>query len=832
MSDQTFFADILLPLPLPATYTYRIPREMNDTLSFGKRVVVPFGKNKLYSGLVVAVHDHVPPFSFVKYIVDVIDDHPVVTPQQFELWQWIAQYYMCTLGEVMSVALPSALKLAGETQVMLHPDFTGDITPLNEKEVRVAEALTYRDKLTVAEIAKIVEVQKVFPIIKNLVEKKVVIVAEEIHNLYKPKQETYISLTPAYQEDTAQFMEVMDKLSSSKKTEKQAQVLLAFYMVQQKSDPELPFMIKKNELIKMADVSASSLQTLIQNGILMQVQKSISRLIDFDAQYTVEEILFSEVQEQKIAEIKELWNQFSTVLLHGVTGSGKTEIYIKLIDEVLAQGKQVLYLLPEIALTSQIINRLRKYFGNRVGVYHSKFNELERVEIWNRVLSQTDLGTEHYDLILGARSSLLLPFSNLGLIIVDEEHDGSYKQMDPAPRYHARDSAIVLGNIHKAKTLLGTATPSLESYFNVRNGKFGLVELKERFSHSTLPEIWIENLVQAKRQKKMDGYLSHFLLDMIREALEKEEQIILFQNRRGYSVRMLCNTCFAMPTCEHCDVTLTYHKHSNLLKCHYCGYAIEVPKVCPYCKSHDVEMKGFGTELVEEKLSEIFPDAVVTRMDLDTTRNKYSYQKIIADFEQHKIDILVGTQMVTKGLDFDKVSVVGILDADNLLSYPDFRAFERAYQIIAQVSGRAGRKDIPGKVVVQTHQPNHPALQYVVANNYWDMYVNQIEERTAFRYPPVFRIIKITLKHHDVNILNKGATDFGNILKAQFPDAILGPEFPLVSKIQNQFLKEIYIKFAKDGHVENKKRILQHIVTKYRTESVYKAIRIVINVDC
>jgi primosomal protein N' (replication factor Y) len=832
MSDQTFFADILLPLPLPATYTYRIPREMNDTLSFGKRVVVPFGKNKLYSGLVVAVHDHVPPFSFVKYIVDVIDDHPVVTPQQFELWQWIAQYYMCTLGEVMSVALPSALKLAGETQVMLHPDFTGDITPLNEKEVRVAEALTYRDKLTVAEIAKIVEVQKVFPIIKNLVEKKVVIVAEEIHNLYKPKQETYISLTPKYQEDSTQFMEVIDTFSTSKKTEKQAQVLLAFYMMQQKSDPALPFMIKKNELIKMAEVSASSLQTLIQNGILMQVQKSISRLIDFDAQYTVEEIQFSEIQMQKLEEIKKLWNNQSTVLLHGVTGSGKTEIYIKLIDEVLAQGKQVLYLLPEIALTSQIINRLRKYFGNRVGVYHSKFNELERVEIWNRVLPQTVLGTEHYDLILGARSSLLLPFSNLGLIIVDEEHDGSYKQMDPAPRYHARDSAIVLANIHKAKTLLGTATPSLESYFNVRNGKFGLVELKERFSHSTLPEIWIENLVQAKRQKKMEGYLSHFLLNMIREALEKEEQIILFQNRRGYSVRMLCNTCFAMPTCEHCDVTLTYHKHSNLLKCHYCGYAIEVPKVCPHCQSHDVEMKGFGTELVEEKLSEIFPDAVVTRMDLDTTRNKYSYQKIIADFEQHKIDILVGTQMVTKGLDFDKVSVVGILDADNLLSYPDFRAFERAYQIIAQVSGRAGRKDIPGQVVVQTHQPNHPALQYVVANNYWDMYVNQIEERTAFRYPPVFRMIKITLKHHDVNILNKGATEFGDILKAQFPDAILGPEFPLVSKIQNQFLKEIYIKFAKDGQVENKKRILQHIVTKYRTESVYKAIRIVINVDC
>lgn len=832
MSDVTYFADILLPVPLPSTFTYRIPQDLENQLSFGKRVVVPFGKNKLYSGLVVAVHTHVPHFSYVKYVVDVIDEIPVITELQLKLWEWIAQYYMCTLGEVMSAALPSALKLAGETQVVLHPEFMGDVSNLNERELRVAEALTYRDKMSVTEIAKMVQIQKVFPIIKNLVEKKVIVVAEEINEVYKPKMETFIGLSDTFSQDEPALMALLDQLSQSKKTEKQARLLLAFIMLQGQNRNDTPFLIKKSELIQKAEVSTSSLQTLLNNGVFQSVQKSISRLIDHNAQSMIEDIQFSDIQLNTIQKIKNQFEHFQTVLLHGVTGSGKTEIYIQLIAETIAKGKQVLYLLPEIALTSQIINRLRKYFGTKVGIYHSKFNELERVEIWNRVLPHPASDVNQYSLVLGARSALLLPYENLGLIIVDEEHDGSYKQIDPAPRYHARDSAIVLANIHQCKVLLGTATPSLESYYNVKTGKYGLVELFERFAQSTLPDIWIENLVQAKKQQKMDGYLSHFLLHMVQEALQKKEQVILFQNRRGYSIRMICNSCQTMPTCEHCDVTLTYHKHAHLLNCHYCGYAIDVPDSCPVCQSKDIEMKGFGTELVEEKLAEIFPDAVVARMDLDTTRNKYGYQKLISKFENHEIDILVGTQMVTKGLDFDRVSVVGILDADNLLSYPDFRSFERAFQVIAQVSGRAGRKEIPGQVVVQTHQPNHPALQFVVANNYKEMYQSQIEERKNFRYPPIYRLIKLTLKHTDFKLLNFGAALMGDLLRKQFPDYVLGPEYPLVSKIQNQFLKEIYIKIPKDGHVESKKKMVQQIIDHFKTETKYKAIRVIVNVDC
>jgi primosomal protein N' (replication factor Y) len=472
---------------------------------------------------------------------------------------------------------------------------------------------------------------------------------------------------------------------------------------------------------------------------------------------------------------------------------------MKMIDEALAQDKQVLYLLPEIALTSQIVNRLQKYFGNKVGVYHSRFNEFERVEIWNRVLQHGTEDEQKYSLILGARSALLLPYQNLGLIIVDEEHDASYKQQDPAPRYHARDAAIVLGKLHNAPVLLGTATPSLETYYNVKQGKYGLVELFERYAESQLPEIWIENIPEARRQKKMEGHLSHFLIDNMRAALERKEQIILFQNRRGYAVRMYCNTCQTMPNCIHCDVTLTYHKKSNLLKCHYCGYAIAVPAQCPNCQSLDIEMKGFGTEKIEETLTQLFPDAKVARMDLDTTRSKTSYQKIISDFEKQRTDILVGTQMVTKGLDFDRVSVVGILEADNMLTFPDFRAFERAFQVMAQVSGRAGRKELPGKVIIQSYQPWHPALKYVIGNDYNAMYESQIEERKKYRYPPVFRLLKITLKHNSLELVNHAAAEVAEELQKRFPKQVLGPEFPLIARLQNQYLKEIWIKFAKDS---------------------------------
>ena len=773
----TYFADILLPIPLPATFTYRVPYNLDTQMKVGARVVVPFGKNKLYSGLIMDIHTHVPSYPNVKYIIDIIDKEPIVTEKQLTLWKWIAHYYLCYKGEVMAASMPSGLKLAGETLIMLHPNFDGDISTLTERELKIAEALTYRQHITVAETQKIVNIQKIFPVIKSLVEKNVILTTEEIKNPYRVKKETCIFLHENYENDEPALFNLLDQLSVSKRTEKQSQLLLAFLMLKREEKS-----VKKTELLKKSECSPSSLQTLINNNILIQKEVQSSRLPEVASSNQINDICLSEIQEKSFQQIKEKFQQFSVVLLHGITGSGKTEIYIKMIDEVLAQGKQVLYLLPEIALTSQIVSRLQKYFGNRVGVYHSRFNEFERVEIWNRVLQHDTVDNQKYSLILGARSALLLPYQNLGLIIVDEEHDASYKQQDPAPRYHARDAAVMLGKLHHAPVLLGTATPSLESYYNVKQGRYGLVELFQRYAESQLPEIWIENIPEAKRQKKMEGDLSHFLIENISAALEKKEQIILFQNRRGYAVRMYCNACQIMPHCIHCDVTLTYHKKSNLLKCHYCGYAIAVPTHCPHCQSIDIEMKGFGTEKVEEKLAQLFPDAKIARMDLDTTRSKTAYQKIISDFEKQRTNILVGTQMVTKGLDFDRVSVVGILQADNLLTFPDFRAFERAFQVMAQVSGRAGRKEVPGKVIIQTYQPWHPALKYVIGNNFKEMYENQMEERKKYRYPPVYRLIKITLKHNNLELVNKASAELATELQKQFPKQVLGPEFPLIAR--------------------------------------------------
>ncbi|MDR2971161.1 MAG: primosomal protein N' [Bacteroidales bacterium] len=849
----THFVNILLPLPLPTIFTYRVPYNLDNQIQIGARVVVHFGKNKLYAGLVMLMHTDAPSFPNVKYVIDIVDTAPIVTEKQVELWDWLADYYLCHKGEVMAAAMPSGLKLAGETLIMLHPNFDGEISTLTERELKITEALSYRQHITVAEMQKIVGIQKIFPVIKSLVEKKVILTTEEIKNPYRAKKESYIFLHDDYLSDESALFELLDRLSASKKTEKQTQLLLAFLMLKKAENS-----VKRAELLKKSECSLSSLQTLINNNVLVQKELQSSRLRDVFSVSEISEIKLSQVQQQSFLQIKELFKHFSVVLLHGITGCGKTEIYMKMIDEVLAQGKQVLYLLPEIALTSQIVNRLQKYFGKRVGVYHSRFNEFERVEIWNRVLQHNDSSVYgssargsaeacsaeacsaeaepqlnyRYSLILGARSALLLPYKNLGLIIVDEEHDASYKQNDPAPRYNARDAAVMLGKLHHAPVLLGTATPSLETYYNVKQGKYGLVELFQRYADSQLPEIWIENVPEARRQKKMEGDLSHFLIDNMRAALERKEQVILFQNRRGYAVRMYCNTCQTMPHCIHCDVTLTYHKKSNLLKCHYCGYAIAVPDQCPNCQSVDVEMKGFGTEKIEETLIQLFPDAKIARMDLDTTRSKSSYQKIISDFEKQHTNILVGTQMVTKGLDFDRVSVVGILEADNMLTFPDFRAFERAFQVMAQVSGRAGRKEVKGKVIIQSYQPWHPALKYVIGNDYIAMYENQIEERKKYRYPPAYRMIKITLKHNDLELVNKAAAEIATELKKSFPKQVLGPEFPLIVRLQNQYLKEIWIKFAKNYMLKKKKELLQKIITIFQTHSKFKQVRVVVNVDC
>ena len=816
---------------MEATFTYRVPQELEGRVAFGMRVIVPFGRSKLYSGLVVRVHTEAPQEWATKYIVDVMDERPVVSERQFRLWQWMADYYLCTLGEVMAAALPSALKLASETKIKLHPDFSGDVTVLNPFELRIAEALTHREEMTVAEVAKAAQVQKILPVIKSMVEKRVIITDEEIRNPYKPKRETVVRLAEAYAAE-APFMALLDQLNTSSRTAPQADLLLSFMMLTRR-DGQYDFQaeVPKAQLLQAREVTPARLQPLLKKGVLVAEEHIISRLADISSLDEVSSIQFTAPQQTALDQIHDSFAKNLVTLLHGVTGSGKTEIYIQLIDEVLKQGKQVLYLLPEIALTSQIVNRLRRYFGEKVGVYHSRFNEYERVEIWNRVLGQGSEVENKYQLILGARSALLLPYQNLGLIIVDEEHDPSYKQQDPAPRYHARDCAIVLAGMHHAPVLLGTATPSLESYYNVELGKYGLVQLTERFSRHQLPEIWVVNMSAATRQKQVQGIFSNFLIEKIGEALDKKEQVILFQNRRGYAVRMICHTCESMPTCKYCDVTLTYHKKTNLLKCHYCGYAIEVPHECPTCHSTDIEMKGFGTEKVEDTLAELFPQASIARMDLDTTRSKNSYQQIITDFEQHKTDILVGTQMVTKGLDFDRVSVVGILNADALVSFPDFRAFERAYQLLAQVSGRAGRKDVPGKVVIQSYQPNHPALKYVESNDFAAMYQSQIAERREYHFPPVARLVKITLKHPDEKVVAAAATALAGPLRQAFPGRVLGPEAPLVSRIQNYFLQEFWVKLPKDNHQASYKLRLREILKAFQSAKEHKTVRVVVNVD-
>jgi len=828
---QTFFVDVILPLPLEARFTYRVPQVLNGQIAFGMRVIVPFGNNKLYAAVVERVHENAPKQFMVKYVLDVIDDRPVVSEAQYRLWQWMADYYMCTIGEVMAAALPSALRLASETKVKIHPDFDGDVTVLTPYEMNVVELLLHRETMTVAEVGKTLQVAKVMPIIKSLVDKRAVITDEEIRNPYKPKKETIISLVSPYNQEPA-FMELLDKLNTKANTSSQADTLLGFMMLTREGnhyhfDAALP----KAELLKQEHISQSSLQTLLKKGVLKSEERIVSRLVEFSKDEAAE-VQLSAPQETAYRQVKQNFEQFSVTLLHGVTGSGKTEIYIKLIDEVLKQGKQVLYLLPEIALTSQIVNRLRKYFGDRVGVYHSRFNEYERVEIWNRVLSgASDDDTSKYQLILGARSALLLPYKQLGLVIVDEEHDASYKQMDPAPRYHARDAAVMLAQIHGAKTLLGTATPSLESYYNVQRKKFGLVELMQRYAESKLPDIYTVNMSLATKRHEVEGLFSHFLIEQMTLALERKEQIILFQNRRGYAVRMICHTCESMPKCQYCDVTLTYHKKTNLLKCHYCGYAIEVPHECPTCHSTDIEMKGFGTEQVEDTLAAVFPDARIARMDMDTTRSKNAYQQIITDFEQHKTDILVGTQMVTKGLDFDRVSVVGILNADALISFPDFRAFERAFQLLSQVSGRAGRKEVPGKVVIQTFQPNHPALRYVESNDFMAMYTSQIDERQKFRLPPITRMVKITLKHTDEQVVMDAAMQMQGMLREVFAGNVMGPAAPLVSRIQNYYLQDFWIKMSRDASLTAKKQQLREVVRQFKKIPPYKQVRCVVNVD-
>ncbi|MBI3133245.1 MAG: primosomal protein N' [Bacteroidetes bacterium] len=819
----TYFVDVILPLSISNTYTYRVPFALNNHAAQGKRVIVPFGKSKYYTGIIRRVHEEVPKEYQVKYIEGVLDETPIVTQRQFKLWDWISEYYMAPIGDVMNAALPANFKLASETKISIHPEFDRDLENLSEQEIIVVEALQLQESLTLKEISDLVKIKTVQPLIKRLIEKKKAIVTEELNAKYAPRFLAFVEISEHI--TTSEKLEhILNELEANKRNEKQVNALLKIVdSVKWNEGKQNP--IPKKEILS-EQIGESTLQTLEKKGIITIFNAEVTRLASKLAE-SKEIKSLSETQAKALHEINEHFHDKEVVLLHGVTSSGKTEIYVSLIQAVLEQGKQVLFLLPEIALTTQLITRLQHYFGNLVGVYHSRFNQNERIEIWNEVLKNTG----KFRIILGARSAVFLPFQNLGLIIADEEHENSFKQYDPAPRYNARDTAIVLGQLHKAKILLGSATPSIETYFNALENRYGLVVLKNRFGGVQMPEIQCADLEKETKQKTMKSHFSSLLIEQMEEAFKNKEQVILFQNRRGYTPIWSCEMCGWTPTCKNCDVSLTYHKLSNALKCHYCGYFITPPASCGACGSRKLKMLGFGTEKVEDELALLFPAIKIQRMDLDTTRAKNAYQQIISDFENREIDVLIGTQMVSKGLDFDNVGLVGILSADQMLRYPDFRSFERSFQLMSQVSGRAGRKAKRGKVIIQSYDPHHWIIQKVMQHDYEGLYKQEILERKNFHYPPFFRIIYISLKHRDKDVLEMGSITLAKSLKAVFNDRLLGPETPGISRIKNMFIKNITIKFERDASPKKVKDVIREKIEQFLAMHDFRSIRVDVDVD-
>lgn len=822
---KTYFVDVLLPIALNNEFTYRVPFELNDYVKSGIRVVVPFGRNKLYTGLISRVHENVPEKYQAKYIEHILDDAPIITSKQYKLWRWISDYYMAPLGDVMNAALPSNFKLASETKIILHPEFDRVVVDkLDDREFQIFEALEIQEELDLREISEIVGIKTIQPIVKKLIDKRVVITKEELKHKFTPKTQLFVKISEEFGKPET-LEPLLEQLNNQKSKEKQFEVLMHYLKLGGLKENEPVFIARRD--IENEGSSTSSIKTLIKNGILVEERLEISRLTaNEDANKEIKTL--SEDQSTALKEIKETFKEKDVCLLHGVTGSGKTEIYVELIQEQLKQDKQVLFLLPEIALTTQLINRLSAYFGDLVGVYHSKFNQNERIEIWNSLLNDNK---EKFRIILGARSSLFLPFKNLGLIIVDEEHESSFKQTDPSPRYNARDTSMVLRVFHNAKVLLGSATPAFETYYNAQAGKFGLVELNKRFGNVQMPEILIANLKKERIQKTMQMHFSSFLTEHISEALKNKEQIILFQNRRGFNPIWSCEICGWTPKCKNCDVSLTYHKHTNALKCHYCSYYLPPMGSCGACGSNRIKMVGFGTEKIEEDLQIMFPKANIQRLDLDTTRTKNSYTNIITGFENREIDILVGTQMVTKGLDFDNVSLVGILDADSLLNRADFRAFERSYHLMSQVAGRAGRKHKRGKVIIQTADVDHWVIKHVIEHDYIGFYKNEIMERKNYFYPPFYKIISFTLKHRNEGSLEGMSAELGKRLFNVFGSRVLGPESPVVKRIQNYYIKKIILKMEKEASLIKIKARINQIIDDFYANANNKSCRINIDVD-
>lgn len=815
---MSHFVDVILPLKLKNSFTYWVSDDEFLFLKKGMRITVPFGKTKIYTALVLNLHQQKPELYEAKPIDQILDEFPIVTENQIKLWQWIANYYMCTLGEVYKAALPNAMILESETIVMAQQNIQVIPSQLSDDEYLVYEALQTQSSLKIEEISKILNKKNVIPTIQKLLEKNILYLNETIIEEYKPKKVKFLRLHSKYQ-DTNVLNELLLELGNAKK---QKEAILSYF--------QLITTYKKAITVKyfqeFSKISVAVLNGLVEKDILEFYFLQEDRVFDENEDFNEKTLNLSEAQNTAYQSNINNFKTFNVNLLHGVTASGKTEIYIKHIQDAMANNQQSLLLLPEIALTTQLVQRLKIYFGNKIMVFHSKYNNNERVEIYNNILNNNTIS-----LVIGVRSAIFLPFQNLGLIIIDEEHESNYKQMDPAPRYHARDVATVLANFHQSKVLLGSATPSIETYQNVLKGKYGITKLTERFNQIELPEIKLIDLKDKYFRKQMVGHLSDELIDAIGEKLTLGEQIILFQNRRGFAPVLECTPCGHIPQCPSCDVSLTYHKIKNQLRCHYCGYASAKPNKCYQCNSTELSTKGFGTEQIELEVASLFPTKKIIRLDLDTTKGKYAHNQILDQFKNQEADILIGTQMLAKGLDFENVSLVAILNADNMMYMPDFRAFERSFQLMTQVAGRAGRAQKKGTVYIQTYNPNHPIIKDVLENNFINMFQNQIIERDIFKYPPFFKLIKLTLKHKNYETLKKGSFWMHQVLSENLKIPVLGPEEPVVSRIKNLYIRNIIVKIPVNEQLLPIKEYIKRCLQSFETIAEYKSILVTVNVD-
>ncbi|MGB0837945.1 MAG: replication restart helicase PriA [Flavobacteriaceae bacterium] len=814
---MSYFVDVILPLPLKRTYTYAItPAEFNF-LNLGVRVVVPFGKRKTYTGLVSKIHQLAPEAYEAKNIIQILDDSPVVSGEQMQFWTWMSKYYLCSLGEVFLAALPSLFRLESSQQVAWIGQDDFDASQLSDTSYLIYEALQTASSLPLERLIEIVGAKKIFKEIDALLELKLVALEDKVYDKYKDKLVAHIQIASGFdsQEKRPEIMELIQR------SEKQRMAVMSYFSLSARDGK----LVDLKHLIETSGVSRAVIKALVDKGVFERLDLKQDRVQFLN---TNEELgALSPAQLEAKTKIEQSFQKKEVCLFMGVTGSGKTHVYGHLIKEAIAQGKQVLYLLPEIGLTTQIIARLEHYFGADMLVYHSKYNAQERMEVWHKLQAEPEKGR----LILATRSGIFLPFSNLSLIIVDEEHESSYKQQDPSPRFQARDSAIVLGAIHKAKVLLGSATPSIESSFNVVLEKFAFVGLTKRFGTAISPEIQLIDLKDKHHKKRMTGHFSDTLLKQMQETLKEGRQIILFQNRRGYAPVVECNTCGHSPHCPNCDVSLTFHKYAQELRCHYCFYKEPVPQTCGACGSSEIDTKGFGTEQIAKEIAELFPEQKVARMDLDATRRKNAFEEIITDFEKGLTQILVGTQMLSKGLDFENVGLVGVVSADAMLNFPDFRAHEKAYQLLTQVSGRAGRSAIRGKVMIQTFNPYHQILQQVSRYDYKAMYKEQLEERYQFKYPPYYKLIKFTFKHKDQNRVNAACNWYFQSLENAFGDLVLGPTIPSIARVRNKYIRHVSLKIPKKQSLKSVKEYIEKINMHFEAVADFRSVRFTVDVD-